>query len=242
MTVKLDKSVAFDDVVEQAGFTAVPNVVLTDNTLSCQARLCYAMLRYYAWQSEDCWPGQEALAVLMGCSDRTLRAYIAELVLTGWVRVERRGFGRTNRYILTIPDRKHTSGLDRKQASGLERKQTSGLVEEDSKEEDTDKSRVASLGVRQVFDHWRKTMDHPRSKLDSNRRNKIAARLKDGFTVEELIAAIDGCSRSEFHMGDNDQKKKYDDIALICRDASKVEFFMSVEKPGGGFDWNNVLA
>lgn len=238
----LDKSVVFDGSVEQAGFTAVPNVVLVDNTLSCQARLCYAMLRHYAWQDEDCWPGQVMLATLMGCSERSLRAYIAELVLTGWVRVERRGLGRTNRYILTSPDRKHTSGLDRKQASALDGKQASGPVEEDSVKEDTDKSRVVLLDVRRVFDHWREVLDHPRAKLDANRRNKIAARLRDGFTVSDLIAAIDGCRASEFHMGDNEQKKKYDDIGLICRDASKVEFFMGVEKSTGGFDWNNILS
>jgi hypothetical protein len=241
MMVSDDKSVLFDDPVDQGGFTAIPNVVLVDTSLSCQARLCYATLRYFAWQDEDCWPGQEALAILMGCSDRTLRSYIAELVSEGWVRVERRGLGRTNRYVLTIPDRKPASGLDRKSASALDRKPASGPVEEDSIEEDTDKRKVASLEVRQVFDHWKVVMDHPRSKLDNNRKNKIAARLKDGFTVDDLKGAIDGCKHSPFHMGDNDQNKKYDDITLICRDASKVEFFASVEKPGGGFDWNNVL-
>lgn len=95
--------------------------------------------------------------------------------------------------------------------------------------------------MREVFDYWRQKLIHPNARLDSNRRNKIAARLKDGYTVEDLKTAIDGCAASSWHMGQNPSNKKFDDIALICRDASKVEGFMVETNAAGVDNWDRLL-
>ena len=80
----------------------------------------------------------------------------------------------------------------------------------------------------EVFIYWRETMNHPRAKLDEKRRRKIRDRLKDGYTVSDLMRAIDGCKRSPHHMGDNDRATVYDDIELICRDAPHVDKFLKL--------------
>lgn len=79
--------------------------------------------------------------------------------------------------------------------------------------------------VTLVFDHWRTVMDHPEATLSSERRRCIEARLKDGYTTQQLMDAIDGCKASAFHMGANDSRKVYDQITLICRNATKVDDF-----------------
>ena len=71
-------------------------------------------------------------------------------------------------------------------------------------------------------------MNKPRAIFDDKRRRAIMARLKEGFTEEELRRAILGCSKSRFHMGENDGGKVYNDITLICRNASKVEQFIEI--------------
>lgn len=81
--------------------------------------------------------------------------------------------------------------------------------------------------VAAVFDHWRITMDHPRSVLDDKRRRLIEARMKDGYSTDDLKAAITGCSRSPFHMGQNEQGTRYDGLELILRDGSKVDKFLA---------------
>lgn len=84
--------------------------------------------------------------------------------------------------------------------------------------------------VSQVFLYWQKTMQKPQAKLTSDRRNKITARLKDGYTAEQLMAAIDGCANSDFHMGRQPGKPtQYNDIELICRTGSKVEQFAAIK-------------
>ena len=80
----------------------------------------------------------------------------------------------------------------------------------------------------EVFSHWQSVMNHGKAKLDRKRRQKIRDRLKDGYTVQDLIQAIDGCKRSPHHMGDNDRGTVYDDIELICRDAPHVDKFIKL--------------
>lgn len=66
------------------------------------------------------------------------------------------------------------------------------------------------------------------TKFAPKRRRKIQARLKEGYTLENIIQAICGCSGSAWNMGDNDQHKKFDDLELICRDGVKLEGFMGM--------------
>jgi hypothetical protein len=85
-----------------------------------------------------------------------------------------------------------------------------------------------SADARGVFECWKDVMKHPRSHLDDKRLRLIVARLKEGYTKEDLCLAITGCSASKFHMGENDGGKVYDSIELIFRDAGKVDWFVNI--------------
>lgn len=88
------------------------------------------------------------------------------------------------------------------------------------------------LPVTVVFDYWRKATGHAKARLDDKRRKVIAARIKDGYRVEDLKRAVDGCLASPWHQGQNGNKRKYDDIELICRNASKVDQFIALAHSG----------
>jgi len=85
----------------------------------------------------------------------------------------------------------------------------------------------AILPVRTVFTYWQAVMNHPQAILDKKRQRAIAARLKEGHSVDKLKQAIDGCKASAWHQGQNDRHQVYDDIELICRDAKRVESFVA---------------
>ncbi len=85
----------------------------------------------------------------------------------------------------------------------------------------------ATLPVRAVFQYWQQVMDHQGAILDNKRSKAIAARLKEGHSVERLKQAIDGCKASAWHQGKNNRQTIYDDIELICRDAKHVEEFIT---------------
>ena len=82
--------------------------------------------------------------------------------------------------------------------------------------------------VRDVFEHWRRTMKKSRARLDSKRHSLIARRLSDGFTPADLKLAIDGCAASPFHQGENDSGTRYCELSLILRDAENVERFCAL--------------
>ena len=84
----------------------------------------------------------------------------------------------------------------------------------------------------EVFAYWQGVMNHPQAKLDSKRLKAIKARLADGYTVDQICRAVDGCKLSPHHMGQNETQTVYDDIELICRDVPKLEKFMGWAQRG----------
>lgn len=78
-----------------------------------------------------------------------------------------------------------------------------------------------------VFQYWQSVMGKQNSRLTPTRKTKINSRLKH-FSEEQIKSAIDGCSKSQFHMGENDNRTEYNDIVLICRNDENIEKFMAV--------------
>lgn len=80
-----------------------------------------------------------------------------------------------------------------------------------------------------LFQYWCEVMGKSisTSKLTPKRDKAIKARLKEGYTVEQIKSAIDGCRADPFSMGQNDRQKAFNDIELICRTGEKLESFHS---------------
>jgi len=96
--------------------------------------------------------------------------------------------------------------------------------------------------VEAVIAHYRKL--HPRARPGEKERRLISARLKDGFTVEDLIQAINGNHASPFHRGENARNRPFQSLELIVRDAKHVQDFVEVlstiETPTPGIDVDAV--
>lgn len=82
--------------------------------------------------------------------------------------------------------------------------------------------------TNQLFEFWKTELNHPRAKLDQKRKQKIHARLKDGYSLDDIKTAILGCRASPYHQGENDRGALYDDIELICRDGKHVDQFIKL--------------
>ena len=83
-----------------------------------------------------------------------------------------------------------------------------------------------------VFGFWKEHLAHPRAHFDDKRRKAVSARLRDGYSADDLILAVRGCRLSPHNMGDNDRQEIYDDLELICRDTSHVERFIARAEVG----------
>lgn len=103
-----------------------------------------------------------------------------------------------------------------------------------SEEKESQRSARNSPDVIAVFDAYRK--HHPRAFAKpvptSKEWRAIAARLREGFTVADLIEAIEGCHVSPFHCGENDRQTPYQSLSLIVRDGSQVNNFIELARKG----------
>lgn len=91
-------SIRFRDPAIAAGFTALPNWILKKRGLIPGAKVLYALLLSYAWQSDHCWPGQTQLAEDLEVTDRTVRTWLTELQAHDLLTIEQRGLTQTNVY------------------------------------------------------------------------------------------------------------------------------------------------
>ena len=108
----------------------------------------------------------------------------------------------------------------------LEQEET--LIEEQAAEEPEEQT-APQPGVAQVCEHYRQ--HKPRSRPGHKEKKAIAARLKDGYSTQDLCKAIDGCMRSAWHAGNNQQGRIYQGLELIMRSAKHVDQFLELAEP-----------
>lgn len=94
------EQIIVENEVLRAGFAAFPYVVLRNTRLSTGARLAYAVLLMYAWQTEACFAGQDKMAQDIGVSARQVRDYLQELQTHGYIRIQRQGLTKPNLYYI----------------------------------------------------------------------------------------------------------------------------------------------
>jgi len=105
------------------------------------------------------------------------------------------------------------------------------VINKDKSEKQTTKK---SGPVEEVFKHWQEKLNHPTAALDAKRRALINKAL-EGYSVENLKLAIEGCSRSQWHMGKNENNTRYDKLNLILRDADHIDSFIKCAKGNSGY-------
>ena len=134
-------------------------------------------------------------------------------------------------------------GRPKKKPNPVEPKKPSGLIDnpvepkkadsvnDSDNDSDSDSKEIVTMSAKandtlEIFNHWKSVMKKSNNSLLNTKRTKaITARLKEGYTVEQIKLAITGCSMTPHNMGQNDNGKKFDDLELICRNGSNVERF-----------------
>lgn len=106
----------------------------------------------------------------------------------------------------------------------------SPLPDQNKQEQKTENGHVEparldhAAATRDLFAYWQERCDHTQAKLTADRKTKIAARLREGYSPDQIRLAIDGAARAAYV---NDAGKRFDDIELICRTGSKLEDFIT---------------
>lgn len=81
--------------------------------------------------------------------------------------------------------------------------------------------------AERLFDHWVWMLGkNPRRVAFGPARRKVVAAALGLYDEAALRLAIEGCSASAWHAGDNDRGEPFNDIELILRDEKHIERFM----------------
>jgi len=88
------------DTTLKHGFSQIPRTVLKAKNLSMQSKTLYALLLDYAWQKDQCFPGQDRLATDLGVHRNTIQKYLIELRAFKLIKWVRRGLKQTNIYYI----------------------------------------------------------------------------------------------------------------------------------------------
>ena len=233
-----------------------PLEALTDSLLSDpERRVLLALFSYRGKVTELVFPSLEALAERSNINDKTRVSKVTtSLAKKGWLTKKKKGFTGCNQYTMCMPER--LTNLDSETNLALETNldadTNSNLAPETKYDVGTrdqvqvthhrtnhlnkpiNKSIVEAKPqrvdhVQPIFDYWVQTMGKTAaSKLTAGRRKCVEARLREGYTPEQITLAITGCSKSPHHMGQNDTGSIYDDLTLICRNGENVERFSQI--------------
>jgi hypothetical protein len=84
--------------------------------------------------------------------------------------------------------------------------------------------------ARLVFETWKLDTGHHRAVLDRKREARIIARLRDGFTPEQLLQAIQNRRNDSWLTGER-SGRVYDGIETLLRDRAQVERLLDLTAP-----------
>ncbi|OPX92609.1 MAG: hypothetical protein A4E53_00400 [Pelotomaculum sp. PtaB.Bin104] len=202
---KREKTLIIEDPTLKRGFTSIPNCVLFAPGLSMPAKCLYSIILAFAWQDDECFPGQERLAESSGCTDRTIRKYLDELRDYGLISWIQRGLNQTNIYYIhdlsKVKRLKALSDKDRKERSGPDRKGSSG---QDRKE----------LSDKEYSDQYVVVVEAPRTEKIENAESASSTVENDGavFDLSPAVASeMQGIEQGINHETFTDREEKAPD-------------------------------
>lgn len=216
------------------GFSMIENDIFDSGTAARIGPYAFSVYSYLvrcAGNGSTCYPTVANIVKTLGISDRTVTRAIGALTKEGLI------------------SRQHTKTVNNYKIENFKHTATNTISNSTDRTSDTlqiepvtppDRTCDGPLLTRRrhiekdnrvetVFNSWKEILKHPRAVLDDKRRSKIKKALKT-YSQDLLIDAIKGCSKSPYHMGDNDSRTKYDEITLILRDAEHIERFINFNK------------
>ena len=154
-----------------------------DGDLTPGAKLVAMVLGTYANNEGECWPRQDSIAEATGLGDRTVRTHLGSLEEDGYIERLRRKRQSTLYRLIAYPENK--GNLNRQLFP----------VNVSIKNYQIELSQADKIS--RVYEAWK--VYHPRSPgLNKTQKGKINARLKDGWTVDQLVLVIDWAHHDDF--------------------------------------------
>lgn len=156
------------------------------------------------------------------CMDNRLVVHDWEDHAPGWIK---RQLGRSKQSFVTVRRLLRAPGDCLEATRNLTQPNpTQPNLKKPNQTQPNTASAVSSTCVDRVLGHYKS--HHPRSKPGTKERKLISSRLKEGYSVEDLIDAIDGMHLTPHNLGENDRNTPYLGLNVAMRDSDQVARFI----------------
>jgi len=189
----------------------------------------------YANEDSEAYPSIETITRKTSLNRKTIQSGLVELVNLGYIEDTNQRRGRTKsvkiwRLTIERPQKRDDLTIDPKNGTAKRSQKRDiepPLLLTTSVTKKTNKKEIVfiHLLVADIFEFWCNAMGKKSACLTNNRDACIKSRLREGYLAEDIKTAITNCSKSDYHMGQNDSATIYNDITLICRSGEKLEWF-----------------
>lgn len=100
-------------------------------------------------------------------------------------------------------------------------------------EQDDPAHHPQSKDISDLIDHWKEATGHPRAKLSKDRFDVVKARLKDGYSFEQLRLAIDGIAAFPYvvngqRVAAGKPSQRHDALSLALKGGENLERFANL--------------
>lgn len=87
-----------------------------------------------------------------------------------------------------------------------------------------------TIAARKLFNEWVEATGRKQSRPTADRITRVIARLREGYTEDEIRRAIRNVAASEWHRGQNDRGKEYVDLSMICGSGERLERYRDMDQ------------
>jgi len=208
----------------------IPATIWLNKELSIQEKMLLVKIDSF----KTCFASNQYLADFMGLSVPRVKSIIGNLRKLGFItsKEDRKGNITTKRTLYVDQVMFHgIAGIENNTTPVLdpippriENDTHSNTVSNKDKKEIKDLSATppvnqVDIDCESIFEFWKLSMNKTsRTILNKDRKSKIKARLKEGYSVDEIKLAITNCSRSAWNMNNS-----VNDIEYICRNQQNLD-------------------
>ncbi len=196
----------------------------------------HVAMAYHADREGEVQASTSEISAMARCQPNAVRHAQAHLVAEGVIEQTSAAAGsRSATYRIARPQQRATRAVSSAQPAELARPQQRAIAARSanapfielttSKETHTELETAYDDGsaVLAIFAAWQESTGHNRAVMDAKRK-AVIRKARKLYPDEDLLAAINGVTLFDHNMGKTNGKR-YDDIALILRDAEHIERF-----------------
>lgn len=176
--------------------------------------LVYGAVEAHGLGPKGCIASNKTLAEDTGLKESSVKTILSVLARAGWIEVnlDKNNHRKGIQPLMTINPPVNDHKPPRQSPLTIEHSKESTVIE--------------NTIVLDTFNHLKEILEEPRSKYLDARRDKLRLRLKI-YRPEEIITAANNLANSEFHMGVNDEKKKYATVDFLIRNDVQVDKWLN---------------